>query len=128
MLPLRHPFVWLLPGWGLVLLVAGGSLIPGAVVTSFSSADKLVHALSYFLLMVWFAGLYAKRRHVAIALSLIVLGVVLEFIQARLPYRWFDPLDLLANAAGTLLGLVLSFTLLAGWCQRVERLFLGYHD
>ena len=128
MLPLRHPILWLLPGWGLLLLVATGSVIPGGVVVSgFSAADKIVHAFSYFVLMVWFSGMYARRRHPAIALTLIVFGIVLEFVQARLPYRLFDPLDLLANAAGILLGLGLSLLVLGGWCQRVERV-LGYHD
>lgn len=127
MLPLRYPLLWLLPGWGLVAAVAVGSLTPGAVLPDFTAADKFVHGLAYFLLMVWFSGLYARRRHAFIALLLIVFGLGLELAQARLPYRWFDPLDLLANVAGVLLGLGLSFAILAGWCQRLERL-LGYHD
>ena len=127
MLPLRHPMLWLLPGWGLLVLVATGSVIPGVVISGFANADKLVHAFSYFALMVWFSGLYAKRHHTAIALTLIVFGIVLEFVQARIPYRLFDPLDLLANATGILLGRCLSLLFLAGWCQRVERV-LGYHD
>ena len=127
MLPLRYPMLWSFPGWALLLLVATGSVIPGVVITGFSAADKIVHALSYFVLMAWFSGMYARRRHPAIALVLLVFGVVLEFVQARLPYRLFDPLDLLANATGILFGLALSWSFLGGWCQRVERV-LGYHD
>ena len=121
MIPLRHPMLWMLAGWALLLLVATGSVIPGVVVIEFAAADKVVHMLSYFVLMVWFSGMYARRRQVVIALTLILFGIVLEFVQAPLPYRLFDPLDLVANATGILLGLGLSFLVLAGWCQRVER-------
>ena len=62
-----------------------------------------------------------------IALILIVFGVLLEFLQTQLPYRLFDPLDLLANAVGVALGLLLSLTLLAEWCQRIEQA-LGYYN
>jgi len=127
MLPLRYPIAWALSGWGLVVFVAVGSVIPGAVITGFSSADKIVHMLSYFLLMIWFSGLYSRQRHVVIALILVTFGGLLEFLQAVLPYRFFDPLDLLANTVGVALGLLLSFTLLAGWCQRIERA-LGYYN
>jgi len=118
---LRHPVLWMLLGWALLLLVATGSVIPSVVVSEFAGADKVVHMLSYFVLMVWFSGMYARRRQAAIALTLILFGIVLEFIQAQLPYRQFDPLDLVANATGILIGLCLSLLVLAGWCQRVER-------
>ena len=39
----------------------------------------------------------------------------------------FDPIDMMANAGGILVGLLVSVSLLAGWCQRVEER-LGYHD
>ena len=97
--------IWHVLGWSLVLAVSTGSLVPGTVVTGAPFSDKIVHAFSYFVLMVWFAGLYTKQKHLLIALTLLVLGVVLEFVQARLPYRFFDPLDLLANFAGILAGL-----------------------
>lgn len=121
MIPLRHPVLWMLLGWALLLLVATGSVIPGVVISEFAAADKVVHALSYFVLMVWFSGMYARQRQSAIALTLVVFGIVLEFVQAQLPYRQFDPLDLVANATGILLGFCLSLIVLAGWCQRVER-------
>ena len=127
MLPLRYPIVWGLLGCGLLIVVAAGSLIPGNLTPETGLDDKVAHALSYFLLMIWFAGLYARRRHALIALMLLGFGAALELAQARLPYRFFDPRDLLANTAGIVLGLTLSFTLLAGWCQRVERA-MGYDD
>jgi len=127
MLPLRHPWFWLLPGWVLVVAVIAASVFPGIPVPNISGADKLAHAASYCLLMVWFAGLYAPRHHGIVALSLLALGLVLEVVQWSLPYRFFEPADLLANATGVIVGLVLSISLLAGWCQRMESR-LGYDD
>ena len=128
MLSLRYPIAWWLPGFCFLVLVATGSLIPaGGVITGFEHADKLVHAFSYFILMAWFTGLYAKGKGKKIAFFLVFFGVLLEFIQARLPYRFFDPLDLVANTVGIAFGLFLSAIALGGWCQRVEG-FLGNHD
>ena len=129
MWPLRHPWYWLLPGWVLVAAVIAASVFPGIAIAALniSGADKLAHAASYCLLMVWFAGLYAPRHHGVVALWLLALGLALEVVQWSLPYRLFEPADLLANAAGVIVGLVLSISLLAGWCQRLESR-LGYHD
>ena len=127
-LSLRYPLAWWLPGFGFLVLVATGSLIPsGGVITGFKHADKIVHAFSYFILMVWFAGLYAKGEGKKIALFLIFFGILLEFIQARLPYRFFDPFDLIANAIGIFFGLFLSNIALGGWCKRVE-ILMENHD
>ncbi len=128
MLSLRYPKAWWLPGFGFLVLVATGSLLPaGGVVTGFEHADKIVHALSYFILMIWFTGLYAKEEGKKIALFLIFFGILLEFIQARLPYRFFDPLDLIANAIGIFFGLFLSNIALGGWCKRIE-ILMENHD
>ena len=99
-------------------------MVPAIVVKGFSAADKLVHGGSYLILITWFAGLCQRQRHVFIALALFALGLVLELIQGQVPYRGFDPFDLLANAVGILLGLILVQSILVDWCQRFERFFL----
>lgn len=121
MLPLRFPWLWMALGWLLVAGVCVGSLLPGASMPYIHVEDKLLHAGSYFLLMVWFAGLYEKKRHVFIALVLILLGFALDVLQGSVTRRSFDMLDVAANAAGIVAGLVLSVSLLEGWCQRIER-------
>lgn len=121
MLPLRYPRVWLALGWLLVLSVAIASLVPASVLRAITVNDKIEHAGSYFLLMIWFAGLYRRSRHPWIALSLLVLGIALEVLQLGTTTRTFDVRDMLADAAGILLGLMLSMWLLEGWCQRLER-------
>ena len=77
---LRFPRLWLGMGWLLVLGVCVGSLLPGPVLHSLSH-DKLVHFGSYFVLTVWFCGLYSKPRHyIAIAAVLIALGAALDLL------------------------------------------------
>ncbi|HEX9875684.1 MAG TPA: VanZ family protein [Gammaproteobacteria bacterium] len=124
MLPLRYPWLWMAFGWGLVAAVTVGSLVPSGLIRGISLSDKLMHAGSYCLLMIWFAGLYARRRHVLIAAVLLMLGLVLEILQHRTSYRMFDLTDMLANAVGVAAGFVVSFFVLEGWCQRLEKRLL----
>ncbi|HEY8521187.1 MAG TPA: VanZ family protein [Gammaproteobacteria bacterium] len=125
MLELRYPWVWLVLGWALVAAVCVGSLVPGRVLQGVSISDKLMHAGSYCLLMVWFAGVYRRKVHWLIALTLFLLGLGLDLLQLGTATRSFDLLDVGANAGGVLLGLALSLWLLGGWCQRVERRWLA---
>lgn len=121
MLRLRFPWLWMTLGWLLVAAVCVGSLVPARMLAEITVSDKLEHAGSYFVLMVWFAGMYERRRHLGIALVLAVLGLGLDLLQLTTATRQFDLTDVAANAAGILLGLGLSLSLLAGWCQRVEK-------
>ncbi|HLF10279.1 MAG TPA: VanZ family protein [Gammaproteobacteria bacterium] len=125
MLPLRYPWFWMCLGWLLVIGVCVGSLVPGDMLRTVSIGDKVLHAGSYFLLMVWFAGLYSRRRHVWIAVILLGLGIVLDAAQGGTATRTFDLRDIFAGGLGILFGLVLSFWLLEGWCQRLERLLFA---
>jgi VanZ family protein len=122
LLPLRYPTVWVVVGWLLVAAVVVGSLVPGQALSVVSGNDKLMHGGSYFLLMVWFAGLYSRRRHIWIALGLLALGFALDSLQLTTKTRHFDLRDVAANGFGILAGLMLSVWLLEGWCQRIERL------
>jgi VanZ family protein len=122
--PLRYPWVWWTLGWLLVAGVVVGSLMPGSWVPGFSPRDKLLHAGSYFILMVWFSGLYRRERHLAIALLLLAFSFALDVAQSATPSRVFELGDVAANAGGILIGLLLARWIFAGWCQRVEQLFI----
>jgi VanZ family protein len=122
MLPLRYPWFWLAGAWFLVLGVCVGSLLPAAVVPLDQvGGDKLLHAAAYSMLMIWFGGLYRRDRHVAIALALLAFGVSLDLLQGLTETRSFELADIVADAVGVLSGLLLSASLLEGWCQRLER-------
>lgn len=129
MLPLRYPWLWLGLGWLLVIAVCVGSLVPAPVLraVSISIGDKILHGASYFLLMVWFAGLYPRKHHLFIAAGLLALGIGLDVVQGRTVTRSFELEDIAADGAGILCGLMLSWSLLAGWCQRLERRWFPVH-
>jgi VanZ family protein len=119
-LPLRHPWLWAGFGWALVIGVVVGSLLPGPALPTVAMSDKIQHAGAYFLLMIWFAGLYRRRVHPIIAVVLLLLGAALDVLQGTTETRSFEVSDIAADAAGILIGLALSFWLLEGWCRRLE--------
>jgi VanZ family protein len=124
MTTLRYPRVWWSLGWLLVAGVCFGSLLPGNLLPTPDVSDKVQHAGSYFLLMVWFSGLFSRGRDVlAVAVLLFLLGLLLDILQGAFTRRTFDLLDVAANGGGILIGFVLARLVLAGWCERVERLF-----
>jgi VanZ family protein len=125
MLPLRYPWFWLAVGWALVAGVSVGSLVPSDVLMDVSVSDKLLHAGSYFVLMIWFAGAYEARRHVLIALVLVAAGTGLDLVQNLTATRTFSVFDVFANAVGVAVGLVLAWLGLGGWCLRFERFWFA---
>ena len=125
MLSLRYAKLWSALGWLLVAGVIVGSLIPGSSVPAVGIDDKVMHAAAYFLLMVWFAGLYRRDRYLTIAAKLAALGIGLDTLQVLTATRSFDWYDVAMNCAGVVAGLALSWSLLGGWCQRVEQRLLS---
>ena len=74
------------------------------VVSSFLH-DKLSHILGYAGLMLWFVQLYKGRgMRSLIAVLLICLGMVLEYLQGIGGVRMFEVGDMLANASGVVVG------------------------
>jgi len=73
--------------------------------------DKLGHFAAYGLLTFVFCLIYDQRAtRLAYAAGFILMGVALEFLQGMTGYRTFELLDMLADAAGVLAGmLVLRF-------------------
>jgi hypothetical protein len=124
-LPLRFPKLWTALAWLLTAGVIVGSLLPGDVVSTLPVRDKLLHAGSYFVLMVSFAGLYRRGLYPIVAAVLIALGLSLDLLQRLTETRSFDWKDVVMNCAGVAAGFILSWWLLGGWCQRVEQRLLS---
>ncbi|HEX5419573.1 MAG TPA: VanZ family protein [Gammaproteobacteria bacterium] len=120
MLPLRFPWLWLLLGWTLIVGVCIASLMPANDLPSLGVSDKVEHASSYFLLTIWFTGLYPRARYAWLALGLFLLGAMLDVLQLGTATRDFDLLDITADGVGVLIALLLAYTLVGGWCQRME--------
>ncbi|HEX5048757.1 MAG TPA: VanZ family protein [Gammaproteobacteria bacterium] len=121
-MPLRYPWLWLLTGLVLVAAVAVAELIPGPAVPNLGVSDKIEHASAYFVLTLWFAGLYRRHALPLVAVVLFALGFALDLLQLTTKTRFFELYDVLANGCGILAALVLALLFLGGWCQRVERL------
>jgi hypothetical protein len=112
---------WWAIGIALLLLLVYGSLAPPSALPPLGQNDKILHGLAYFSVMTWFGQMFPSlRTRYAVALGLILLGIVIEFIQ---PYvsRQFDWHDALVNAEGVALALVLSLTPLRGTLARIDR-------
>ena len=123
MLTLRYPYLWLSLGWLLVIVVIVGSLLPGPVIQQITPPvnDKIEHFTAYFAMMIWFAGLYPRAKHLRVAGALLFLGIALDVLQGTATTtRNFELLDIAADAVGIAVALGLAYWLLEGWCQRLE--------
>jgi VanZ family protein len=108
----RRPFrlACLSIGWLLVLTVTVLSLIPVEADLS-EGRDKWSHWLAYSSMMCWFSMLHTRQRtRMWIALALVAMGVLIEFLQGQTGYRSFDVNDMVANTLGVLSGWVVALT------------------
>ena len=127
--PLKLARIWYGIGVMLLLLVAVLSLVPLSP-GSVPVGDKQTHLATYFVLAGWFSLLVGTRTGLACAIAgLLLFGGALEGLQALTGYRYAEWNDLLANAAGVLLGAGLYFTpltrLLRYLDTRLALLFVG---
>jgi VanZ family protein len=89
---------------------------------SFNLNDKLSHLLGHAALAVYFAGLVPRSSWWKIFVFLLLFGVVVEFAQYNLPLgRQGEVLDLVANASGAALGLLLARLGLARWPEIADQ-------
>lgn len=124
-MPKLRPLWWSL---GIVLLLAIAALsllsIRGPDL-HLPNSDKLNHALAYCVLTVYFGQLVGTewRRRAVVVGSLIGYGIAIELLQALTPTRVAEVADLVANAAGIGLGLLLLRTPLSRLLIAIERRF-----
>jgi VanZ family protein len=128
MLPLQFPRLWLSTAW---LCVVGAMLVclapsnASVIAPIFELNDKLAHALGFALLMICFAGIYPRARYRWVALGLLLMGILIEVLQAWMSLgRQAEFIDVLADAVGIALGVIVGRYWLGGWAQRVELLWL----
>ncbi len=107
---LRYRKFWLFIGWAGLVAIWYLSLTaePPSLDFGVTFSDKIQHAAAYGMLMAWFLQLY-HRRHSRIvwATAFISMGILLEYLQRMTAYRDFDYLDMLADAIGVLLAVVI---------------------
>ena len=77
------------------------SFLPGSSMPSVPGTDKLHHALAYFALMFCWGQLFiSPRPRLKLAITFVVMGALIECLQGLTTYRYFEWLDMLANAIG----------------------------
>jgi len=105
----------------MLLGIAVGSLVNLAPIANALLQDKVMHFLAYGLLMGWFAQIFRQRlKRLALVLAFVVFGISIEYLQAMVPYRQFDLIDIFANAAGVLVAWLLSYTWLGSILSWLE--------
>ncbi len=122
LLALRHPRLWLVSGWTLVVLAIIASIVPSHDLPKLGGiSDKLEHVVGYAVLSLWFAGIYPRARYPMIGVALLVMGILIEGLQGAMNVgREAELRDVYANSLGIVCGLVLALAWLGGWAQRVE--------
>ncbi len=128
MLPLRHARRWQAASLAILLMVLLAALMPAVwfwddklkVLSWFENVDKWLHGVTFLVLSVWFTGLYRTKSYWKIGLGLLVFGLFIEVCQRMVSYRTADLVDVAADAAGILAGLLIGAAGVGGWCLRAE--------
>lgn len=121
MLPLRYARAWLAVGVALLVLGLASALAPASSDPPFTLNDKLAHLVGFLFFMLWFGGLFEARRAPFVALGLMAYGLLIEALQSLTPTRHAEGLDVVADAAGILLGWLLGAAGMSRWCLRLEQ-------
>jgi len=103
------PFLKQLQFWVLLLACLALSLVPQPPGVFELASDKLWHALAYLVL--YLSCQFAYRRqvtHISRFALLLGFSLLVEVLQYFMPNREFSLQDLVANAAGLLLGMLVS--------------------
>lgn len=92
----------------MLLLVGFVSLMP---VPDIGVNDKFSHLLTYFVLGGWFGLLATNRVRLGwTIIGLIAYGMLIELLQGMTAHRYAERGDVLANAGGTIAGILLYFS------------------
>lgn len=128
MLPLRYAPRWRIASAILLIVVLLAALMPAVwlwpdrlrIAAWFGGFDKWAHVSTFAVLAIWFAGQYRSASYWRIALGLITYGLLIEVCQRGVSYRTADWLDVAADAAGIIIGLVIASAGIGGWSLRFE--------
>lgn len=129
MTDLRYHRLWQRLGVFMVIVVFGVAFVPNPPVLLsdyINWGDKIEHVLTFIFLMLWFCQLHRGHRpRLIIAAALVVFGLLIEILQGALTAtRTADPVDLMADSVGVLVGWGLARAGFDGVLARVEaRLF-----
>jgi len=131
MLPLRYAFRWRLAGVLLLVAVLISTLLPALglfpdiSINTLVELDKWAHGIVFAGLAVWFCGQYAAAAWWRLAMGLLFFGAIIEVCQYFTVHRTAEWQDLLADAIGIALGLLISAAGTGGWSLKLEQRLLA---
>ena len=118
---LKYRDIWRYLGYFWVLITVYVCLMPNPPSTpGIEFGDKLMHAIGYIGLFLWFSQIYHRKHHWRPAVGLILLGISIEFAQSLTAYRSFEIADMFANTIGVLLGWLLAGTFISYIFMKIE--------
>lgn len=80
--------------------------------------DKVLHGIGFFVLAFWSHLAHPRARGFIPVIGLSVFGILIELVQAALPYRSFSWLDWLADVFGVFAYYLLLAPLLVRFAAR----------
>ena len=105
------PALWFVTAYVLLAIVVWLSVSRTPPQLPGDEGGRYGHVAAYAALMFMFARVYATPRwRAVIGVTLIGVGVALEFVQAGTGYRTFEYADMVADAIGVALGLLAERT------------------
>jgi hypothetical protein len=117
---LRYLPAWIGLGVLAVAVVVAASILKVPGPPGPPGIDKVYHALAYGALMGWW-GMVQPGRRIPWAVSLVVLGLLMEGAQSRTGHRTFDRWDAVGNTLGVIAALLLLQTPLQGLLAWFDR-------
>jgi len=118
---LRYPRLWIAVGLTVAAAIAVTSLVPSKDLPEIKVSDKIEHLVAYVALGFCFASVVVRRDWFWLVLALLGFGALIEVAQGLMSFgRSADVWDLVADAAGIAIGLLLALTPLGGWARWLE--------
>lgn len=117
---LTYRRLWLGVGVLLIAAVTVLSLIPLPEMPA-ANLDKMHHLLAYGAIAGWFASCLRRRLVWVVMLLTAIWGLGVEVLQPLTGYRLFEPLDIVANSCGALIGGLLALTPLGQMVEMLDR-------
>ncbi|MBL8523187.1 MAG: VanZ family protein [Betaproteobacteria bacterium] len=99
-----HTTLFRLVGIAIVIAIWILSLIPLSGTPPVPGSDKTHHLLAYFACLFCWAQVYRlPLSRLKLAIGFILMGALVECAQGLTSYRFFEWLDMVANAAGVII-------------------------
>jgi VanZ family protein len=126
---LRLARLWWAMGWAIVVFITISCLEPPRYVPNLHLWDKLEHALAFFGMTIWFAGLVRRSRYPLVAFLLLIFGGGIEILQGAMRLgRDEDIMDFVADAVGVSIALAMVYLGLGAWTRWIERVIWRSRD